>query len=252
MSPTNPPPTTVLPSPPDRRSLPAQVAEALIDAVVAGHYRPGTTLPPERELAGQLGINRSSLRQAIARMEQARLVESRQGIGTVVQDPLRSTDNGIVVRALAVAGPEVVAELLEVRTPLAGLAGRLAATATGTGTGSATAALTERLDDVRRAGDPSSLQAAELAFFATLVAAGGNRPLGVLMGWLADLYGATAPLFVTAFASPTEVVEGLERITAAVEAGDGDAAEVAAAEYARASGQRLLDAVRGNSTAGTT
>jgi len=41
---------------PARRSLPAQVADVLIDAVLAGRYLPGATLPPERELAEQLGL----------------------------------------------------------------------------------------------------------------------------------------------------------------------------------------------------
>lgn len=225
---------------PDRRSLPAQVAGALIDAVVAGHYRPGTTLPPERELAGQLGINRTSLRQAIARVEQAGLVESRQGIGTVVRDPLRSTDSGIVLRALTVAGPDVVAELLDVRATLAGLAGRLAAGRMA----AAAAVLEDRLDDVRHAGAGPDLQAAELAFFSALVDEGGNRPLRVMMGWLEELYGATAPLFVDAFGSTRTVVAGLVPITEAVRLGDAPAAEEASLAYARASGRRLLAAVR--------
>ena len=49
-------------------------------------------------------------------MEQSGLVESRQGVGTVACDPLLSTDNGIVLRALAEAGPRIVDELLEVRS----------------------------------------------------------------------------------------------------------------------------------------
>ena len=239
------PPDAPVPAPvahpaPDRRSLPVQVAEALIDAVVAGRYPPGTTLPPERELAGQLGINRTSLRQAIARVEQTGLVESRQGIGTVVRDPLRSSDSGIVLRALAVAGPDVVAELLEVRAALAELAGRLAAQQ-GAG---ATDVLDARLDDVRGAVPGSDLQAAELAFFSALVDQGGNRPLRVMMGWLEELYGATAPLFVDAFGSTRTVVSGLVPVADAVRRGDASAAETAAGAYAQASGRRLLAAVR--------
>ncbi|HVB93123.1 MAG TPA: GntR family transcriptional regulator [Acidimicrobiales bacterium] len=226
---------------PERRSLPAQVVDLLTDALLAGDYPPGTTLPPERELAERLGINRTSLRQAIARMEQAGLVEARQGVGTVACDPLRSSDNGIVLRALAVAGPRIVDELLEVRAPLAALAGELAA---GRSRADDVGLLDERLEAVRTASDGGALQAAELAFFSTLIGATGNRPLQVMMRWLEDLYGATAPLFVTAFLSSDDVVEGLVPIIDAVRAGDGKAAAEAAAGYAEQSGERLLDAVR--------
>ncbi|MDG6928995.1 MAG: hypothetical protein JRN29_02970, partial [Nitrososphaerota archaeon] len=50
----------------------------------------------------------------------AGLVESRQGIGTVVRDPLQATDPALVLRALVAAGPELVAEVLEVRRVLGG------------------------------------------------------------------------------------------------------------------------------------
>ena len=226
---------------PERRSLPAQVADLLIDAMLAGDYPPGTTLPPERELAERLGINRTSLRQAIARMEQVGLVESRQGVGTVACDPLRASDNGIVLRALAVAGPRIVDELLEVREPLAALAGQLAASRSTTDD---VVTLDERLEAVRSARNGGALQAAELAFFSALVGATGNRPLQVMMRWLEELYGATAPIFVSAFFLPDEVVAGLVPIVEGVRDGDAGAASEAAACYANQSGERLLDAVR--------
>jgi len=226
---------------PERRSIPAQVADLLIDAMLAGDYPPGTTLPPERELAERLGINRTSLRQAIARMEQVGLVESRQGVGTVACDPLRASDNGIVLRALAVAGPRIVDELLEVREPLAALAGRLAAIRSTMGD---VAILDERLEAVRSARNSGALQAAELAFFSALVGATGNRPLQVMMRWFEELYGATAPFFLTAFFVPEEVVAGLVPIVEGVRNGDAGAAGKAATRYAHQSGERLLDAVR--------
>lgn len=226
---------------PARRSLPAQVADVLIDAVLAGRYLPGTTLPPERQLAEQLGINRTSLRHAIARVEQAGLVEARQGVGTVVCDPLSASDNAIVLRALAVAGPRIVDELLEIREPLAAVAGRLAATRASS---EDVVALGAHLDAVRWARHPAALQATELSFFSVLVGATGNRPLQVLMRWLEELYDATAPLFVSAFTSADEIAAGLEPIADAVRARDAAASGDAAARYAHWSGRRLLDAVR--------
>ncbi len=230
-------------TPPSRRSVPAQVADSLAEAVLAGRYRPGSTLPPERDLAVQLGINRTSLRHAIARLEQAGLVESRQGIGTVVRDPLQATDPALVLRALVTAGPELVAEVLEVRRVLGGLAGRLAAERA---TELDLVKLDEHFEAARATapGDAAALQAVELAFFSCLVDATANRPLLVMMRWLEELYGATAPLFSAAFTDPRPVLADLRRVRTAVAGRRPDDAEDAVRRYADRSGRRLLAAVK--------
>ncbi len=71
--------------PPIRRRLHEEVAEQLRDAIFDGHYRPGDKLPPERELAQQFRVNRTSVREAIKLLESAGLVKVRQGDGVTVQ-----------------------------------------------------------------------------------------------------------------------------------------------------------------------
>ena len=73
--------------PPDRQRVDEQIAAQIADAILDGAFPPGSTLPPERDLAEQLGVNRTSLRQGLARLQQMGLVEARQGSGTVVRDP---------------------------------------------------------------------------------------------------------------------------------------------------------------------
>ncbi|MGB9226566.1 FadR/GntR family transcriptional regulator, partial [Mycobacterium sp.] len=73
--------------PPDRQRVDEQIAASIADAILDGAFPPGSTLPPERDLAEQLGVNRTSLRQGLARLQQMGLVEARQGSGTVVRDP---------------------------------------------------------------------------------------------------------------------------------------------------------------------
>ena len=51
---------------------PAEVAESrLITAILDGRFPIGQPLPPERELAGQLGVSRPALREALQRMARA-------------------------------------------------------------------------------------------------------------------------------------------------------------------------------------
>jgi len=55
--------------------------EQLATAIRLGVYPRGTTLPPERELATRLNVSRSTLREAMAALRQAGLVETTRGRG---------------------------------------------------------------------------------------------------------------------------------------------------------------------------
>jgi DNA-binding GntR family transcriptional regulator len=63
--------------------LPAAAAGQLRTMIVAGQLRPNERLR-ERDLAQQLGISRTPLRQALQRLEQERLLSSNSGKGVVV------------------------------------------------------------------------------------------------------------------------------------------------------------------------
>src|SRR4030042_3447438 len=70
----------------DRSALSKQVFEQLKEEIIEKRYGPGEHLPPERELCEILKVNRSSVREALRRLEQARLIEVRQGEGCMVLD----------------------------------------------------------------------------------------------------------------------------------------------------------------------
>ena len=70
-----------------RRALPEAVAEQLRSDILRGKFRPGDRLPTERELAVQLQVNRSSVREALKKLEQLRLVRIQQGSGIRVLAP---------------------------------------------------------------------------------------------------------------------------------------------------------------------
>ncbi len=67
-----------------RTTLTASAFEQLISHVVQGNWKPGDRIPPERELCQQLGIARTSLREALKAMELVGMVDSRVGDGTFV------------------------------------------------------------------------------------------------------------------------------------------------------------------------
>src|SRR5213076_2655070 len=55
--------------------------EQLATAIRLGVYPLGTTLPAERELAERLSVSRATLREAMAALRQAGLVETTRGRG---------------------------------------------------------------------------------------------------------------------------------------------------------------------------
>ena len=63
-------------------SLPHAVMTEIRAVFTRRKFKAGDRLPPERELAKQLSVGRSSLREAIQGLQTMGLVERRQGVGT--------------------------------------------------------------------------------------------------------------------------------------------------------------------------
>jgi GntR family transcriptional regulator len=62
-----------------------QLSEILEQTIVGGSSRPGERLPSEPELSERFGLSRSSVRQALARLERRGLITRRKGHGTFVR-----------------------------------------------------------------------------------------------------------------------------------------------------------------------
>jgi GntR family transcriptional repressor for pyruvate dehydrogenase complex len=65
------------------------VVEQVCDAVITGELQVGDTLPAEREIAAQLGISRSSVREAMRVLKESGLVSRKAGGGggtTIISD----------------------------------------------------------------------------------------------------------------------------------------------------------------------
>ncbi|MEO8739702.1 MAG: FadR/GntR family transcriptional regulator [Casimicrobiaceae bacterium] len=67
------------------RRLYRQIADQIRTVIGSGEYPSGARLPPERDLARQLGVSRPSVREALIALEVEGLVEVRIGSGIYVQ-----------------------------------------------------------------------------------------------------------------------------------------------------------------------
>jgi len=68
------------------KTLPDQIADLLIALIFVGELKPGDKLPPERNLAEYLGVDRTSLRMALRTLTRMNVVSIVQGSGIRVLD----------------------------------------------------------------------------------------------------------------------------------------------------------------------
>jgi DNA-binding FadR family transcriptional regulator len=116
-----------------RSSVVDAVADRLRNEILAGRLAAGSRLPSERELSLALGVNRLTLRAALARLEAMGLVTTRHGSGTEVaawRERAGLEALGMVMGSLDPDEPawlELLTAMLEVRRVLATEAVALAA-----------------------------------------------------------------------------------------------------------------------------
>ncbi|KUL61488.1 MULTISPECIES: FadR/GntR family transcriptional regulator [unclassified Streptomyces] len=156
---------SVRPSP-----LVEQAAARLREQISGGHWPVGTKLPGETTLAKELGVGRSTLREALRALAGAGLVRARQGAGVFVTATEPVADWPARLRRAAVTDVYEVRMLVEVQ------AARLAALRR---TDEDIAAMRAALDGRRAAAaeDDAAFVDADIALHAAIVAAARNPVL---------------------------------------------------------------------------
>jgi len=77
-----------------------RVADHIRSAIAAGRLRPGDKLPSLPELSGQFDCSYAPVRQALAALASAGMVQPRQGAGVFVCEPVREKVIGIIMHNL--------------------------------------------------------------------------------------------------------------------------------------------------------
>jgi len=208
-----------------------ELFRVLRDAILTGQYAPGEKLPPQRALAQEYALNATTVREAIKRLEQLRLVEVRHGDAVRVSDWRTQSGLDVIAHVLFDTGGvrhDTLDALMEARRGLL--------------VGCAALAAARRSDDqaaelralaATAAAPPQDANAAQLtdfAFFATIVEAAGNLVFTLVLNSTREVYFEHAAFFTTMVAPELELGPFYERAAAAIEIGDGDGAQAAVAE----------------------
>ncbi|SFC50127.1 transcriptional regulator, GntR family [Nocardioides terrae] len=148
--------------------------EQLARAIRLGVYPLGSTLPPERELSTQLGVSRATLREAMAALRQAGLVQTTRGRGggtvVILKPPTPSA------RAAARTTPEQRSDWLDAlafrRVIEPGAAAMLAEAGLDD---TARAQLLAAHDEVAAASKPAHYRQSDSRFHLTIAALTGSH-----------------------------------------------------------------------------
>ena len=231
-----------------RQSLSDSVYTQLRNKIVDRELAPGSELPAERVLSETFGVNRGAVREAIKRLQQAGLVEVRQGGVSRVLDyceegglellPSLLTHrdgrlNGTVVRSImamrSALAPDIAAAAA--RKADASLADRL------------DALIARMLDDCD---DLGALQAHALAFWKLLVDNSGNIAFRLSFNSMNKTYAHVREVLAAVLEGEFRDVANLTAIATAVRKGDAETARKAGrrhVEIGRVALDKALDAM---------
>ncbi len=189
---------------------------ALRRAVLLGELQPGTRLPPERSLAGRLGVSRLTLRAALATLTAQGVLVVRQGSGYIVQDIGRTGGPDWLPQLAAMAEargdfPAMAAELLRVRRHLArGVLEHLAEHPPRAAEVRAFGVAVDVLEQVAAAspGDIEALASADLGIVAALLDATRSPVLRLCLNPVVLVVSAIPALRAAMFRAPRTNVDG--------------------------------------------
>jgi GntR family transcriptional regulator, transcriptional repressor for pyruvate dehydrogenase complex len=160
-------------------ALTDEAIEKIKEMIISGRVRPGEKLPREADLAAELGLSRSSLREAVKALSLIHVLDVRQGDGTYAT----SLAPSLLLEALSFIvdfhRDDSVLEFLEVRRILEPAATALAAVRMSS---ESKRGLGEILDTVTVDSSVDDFIATDLEFHRRIAVGAGNAVLASLAG----------------------------------------------------------------------
>jgi GntR family transcriptional regulator, transcriptional repressor for pyruvate dehydrogenase complex len=221
----------------DNRRLYQQIADQIRAFIDKGNYTTGARLPPERDLALQLGVSRPSVREALIALEIEGSVEVRMGAGVYVCNVAQRKP-----QTLATMGESPI-ELMQAR---AAIEGTVILLACAKATPEALANLRQTLDNMLAAmAQNRSPLHFDRQFHLAIAAMSGNAVLERLVGELFDERHSPIAARLSAHSESGQTwataLQEHEAILRALENRDVLAAQTAVRAHLQASEQRWVE-----------
>lgn len=202
-----------------------QLAQFIADEwILSGRLAPGQRFPSERGLAEMLGVSRTTLRQAVRRLAERKLVEILPGKGTYVRR-MGTSDAAEPLGTLMRHSQATTRDVLSARAMIESHAARVAAGRQDT---AASEAIMAALTEFELATTLADRVRADLAFHRAVVRAAGNPVVDILFDSMAQF---TVEMMIRSLGDPNVSREGIpfhQDIFRAIADGDGERAGEAA------------------------
>jgi len=166
-----------------------EICARIREQLALGVLKPGDKLPPERDLAQQLGVSRNVLREALRSLEMAGVLRLLKGVkgGAFVQEGDTSRMN-VVMRDMLSLGTISVRELSEARVHVLDLGVRLACTNARQSDFEALEANIERTELATREGRLLDRVECAREFYRLLAEASGNKVIAMIMDSVTEIH----------------------------------------------------------------
>jgi DNA-binding FadR family transcriptional regulator len=211
-------------------SLTDEVVYRIESLILNGSLRPGQKLPPERQLAAQLGVSRPVVHAGILRLEQRGLVRIEPRHGSYVNDYRTSGSAELLISLWRHKSdemePAIIESMMEFRVAVEQEAAARAARRVAEGDSTLYDELRAILDEAENSDrtDPHALSDSDYRFHFTIALRGGNLVYPMLMNTFKTIYLT----LLERFFSKSEVVDRVNtfrrELLDAIGRGDADSA----------------------------
>ena len=216
----------------EKMKAPEQIAEMLLKYILQGGVSPGDKLPPERTLAEQLNVTRATLREALKKLEQLKLIVIHQGKGIIVED-FHKASIDLIFSLLVINGEidlKILENILEARELFGTDVARCAAKRADKNDIEQMKILMEKL---LKTTDQGKLQQLDFEFFRLLALASKNIVYTLLMNTIKTIHDKHLNLFLPLSTSLDTTLQ--QEILQAVIDGDEEKAARSAQTFLKAS-----------------
>jgi DNA-binding FadR family transcriptional regulator len=234
-----------------KKSVVASVCEQLEEQIFTGAFPSGKALPPERELCRMLGVSRTPVREALARLERAGLVAVRHGGETMVLEFRETAGLDLLPRmAIDPTGRvrlDVMRACIEMRAALAPEIARLCAQRAPLAYEHKLRQVIAEMEAVNAhsAQGLATLQELSMRFWSIVIEGTDNIAYQLAFNSLRRVYGGMREQVAKAMADELSDLDGYRALARAIGARAADSAALAAREHVALGLEPMLELFRG-------
>lgn len=219
-----------------------EIVEEIVRRIRSGELPVGMKLPPERVLANQFGVSRTSLREALRTLKRMGCVRSITGDGNYI-NTVSSEHVALPFAMMLSQDKELAADIIQVRQYLEVHMASMAATcATSDQLARIYGAILDMQSQIKEGGNGIE---GDNRFHLEIAKASQNKAFSIIVELLAELLAESRQATLSIPGQPAKSVQDHLRIFAAIQSGDKIAAKTAMAEHLTKAQQNLIDSNKG-------